>query len=192
MGETRTGNGVTTHHSKTRPQTTKRVVTPFSVPIISWFPRMKRKYLRALLATFFLICFTGLGIVLWKCSYNPDRRFEVTLGARGARNSASVIPGYEVVYANGNLFLVRRSSLYEWDFKLWWIPTVTGLLAMYCFGYLIKKKRSKSTFSSLCTVCGYDIRATPNRCPECGSKSNEGTGNGVTTHYSKTRPQTKK
>jgi hypothetical protein len=56
-------------------------------------------------------------------------------------------------------------SKYHWWLPLW-LPM--GITAVgFCFAW----RRSRQFPSGYCAHCGYDLRATPDRCPECGSIS---------------------
>ena len=60
---------------------------------------------------------------------------------------------------------------------LWFIQGKTvaiGVPLWLCslfFGYLSVRsiRRRKEPLPGHCRVCGYDLRATPDRCPECGT-----------------------
>jgi hypothetical protein len=61
------------------------------------------------------------------------------------------------------------------NFRLVRIPLLppfllTGILpAIYTVQRVRRARRDQSRlFSGLCLSCGYDLRATPGRCPECG------------------------
>jgi hypothetical protein len=47
-----------------------------------------------------------------------------------------------------------------------WVPA--GLLAAVPATRLVRRLRRRNR-PGLCRVCGYDLRATPGRCPECGT-----------------------
>jgi hypothetical protein len=48
-------------------------------------------------------------------------------------------------------------------FAMYAVPLVAGLAI--CYGRVNRRKIDHS----ICAVCGYDLRATPDRCPECGT-----------------------
>ena len=52
----------------------------------------------------------------------------------------------------------------------WFAVALLGAPGFYLAIQSLKKQiRRKSIDSGLCPKCGYDIRATPTRCPECGT-----------------------
>lgn len=47
----------------------------------------------------------------------------------------------------------------------WFLTAVFGMLGVRS----IRRRYTREDASSRCRVCGYDLRATPDRCPECGA-----------------------
>jgi len=52
----------------------------------------------------------------------------------------------------------------------WFIASISGIPAFL----LLRRKRS--AIVGKCAACGYDLRATPERCPECGAISKTHSG----------------
>jgi hypothetical protein len=90
----------------------------------------------------------------------PDRLKPTTLGfARFNRVSSWQEPLQGAV---------RRTTLTQsqWSVPLW-LPTVL-LATPPALWWRARHRRRARRDASLCVACGYDLRATPDRCPECG------------------------
>jgi hypothetical protein len=56
--------------------------------------------------------------------------------------------------------------------RFWMVPYwfIVGATAVWPILRLLQARRAqRRSFSGLCPQCGYDLRATPDRCPECGT-----------------------
>jgi hypothetical protein len=76
-------------------------------------------------------------------------------------------------------------------FVRWWLIVIlTAILPVARFGPLVWRQWRSEHAEGLCPNCGYDLRATPERCPECGAEvsdqksaiSNGKTANPLTSH----------
>jgi hypothetical protein len=86
---------------------------------------------------------------------------------RGSGSFRTIWEFADLYYGTDTDTLQNLSYLY--------IPVWTGVTALACLltlGYLIVRiLRSAPLRVGRCSVCGYDMRATPSRCPECGAVS---------------------
>lgn len=93
----------------------------------------------------------------------------VGVNATGYAGSESSDPlGF---YASGNGHYYTGGT--AWGFRgfaihfapLWWVTLPAPLLALGYSGH----RRRRRIAAGRCPTCGYDLRATPQRCPECGT-----------------------
>jgi hypothetical protein len=69
-----------------------------------------------------------------------------------------------VVLRGDDSEIVWRGYLVGMPFYL--VPT---LIIIWSVRKLVARKRRGRIARGLCPSCGYDLRATPERCPECGT-----------------------
>jgi hypothetical protein len=73
-----------------------------------------------------------------------------------------------------------RRSLPDWDVFVegasapaWFVMLFLCILPA---AWLVQRLRRRKFPPGFCRACGYDLRATPGRCPECGAVSEENAG----------------
>ena len=62
-----------------------------------------------------------------------------------------------------------------------WIALMFAFLPAVGLIVIVRSRRSRRATDSRCRTCGYDLRATPQRCPECGTVPQKAT-TPVTSH----------
>lgn len=50
-----------------------------------------------------------------------------------------------------------------------WLMLPGGVICLRYWSTRHRRRRDRLIRAGLCPVCGYDLRATPDRCPECGA-----------------------
>ena len=118
------------------------------------------------------------GMAFWISSRNgpPAPRYVVTW----SHNAAYWYP-MQAKEADGNMTRWNRLGFELRNHPRWfsvtlpyWPPAaaLAALPALRLAGFVRRRKRVKR---GLCPNCGYDLRATPGRCPECGAAASVST-----------------
>jgi len=81
-------------------------------------------------------------------------------GSAGLKYQINGHPGY-MVYPAGHR--------YEVAVPLWLPMALVMILPGYCLLSMPKRRRLLRQRNRLCVRCGYDLRASTGRCPECGT-----------------------
>jgi hypothetical protein len=68
----------------------------------------------------------------------------------------------------------RRGTLHAEGYVPYWsVTAATALLPLGWTGQWLRSKGRRRKKLGLCRACGYDLRASPERCPECGTAAVE-------------------
>jgi hypothetical protein len=72
--------------------------------------------------------------------------------------------------ASGTMNVTLRTTEWRWlRVPSWFLVALTAAMPAR---WLVRRRsarlRRRRAAAGLCTSCGYDIRATPGHCPECG------------------------
>ena len=73
----------------------------------------------------------------------------------------------------GNTIMGRPTTIthddFDFDIPQWFVALILAVFPALWFGAFVKR-RSRAA-SGRCANCGYDLRASPDRCPECGMEA---------------------
>jgi hypothetical protein len=125
-----------------------------------------------------LILTRSLGWQIWRRRYIPEPPLpsgfawtEVALPHQDFSPSSTKIlapPVFQYVrYPHPS----RPMGSWQYTIEIWYWPLI-GVALVLPIVWLIRRsgyRRYLRRKQGLCTVCGYDLRGTPQRCPECGA-----------------------
>lgn len=128
---------------------------------------MRRRLLNFATASSAALCLAAM--VAWVGSYVRPSRFAVD-GTALHNNSVEIGSewAWYISFANGVLDIAPVASFYEWKIAYWKLVLAFLLLPGRWIQLRLRDRRRRLR-AGLCQTCGYDLRASTERCPECGT-----------------------
>ena len=94
----------------------------------------------------------------------------VTFCRQAGRDSGREFPGLRAAGFGYGGLRGPNGSLYNLAVPHWFLVAATAALPLGRGLALSRaRRRERAAHRGVCTRCGYDLRATPARCPECGT-----------------------
>jgi hypothetical protein len=80
---------------------------------------------------------------------------------------------------NGGSTAIRVGSIRHFAAPEWFLLLLTGIVPLTRYILVFRRGRTEHRIQNgLCLNCGYDLRATPERCPECGTVAEKSVAKG--------------
>ena len=101
----------------------------------------------------------------WQRQVGRNNRWLTFLGFHARR-------GAVISYANVTAPSALVGTSYRLTVPYWFLVCAGSLLPLaWAWAWRTGRRRARRLRAGLCPRCGYDLRATPDRCPECGAAS---------------------
>ena len=132
--------------------------------------RFRRWLLNGIAA--FALLLSVCTIPIWIGTYSSPWYKNVEWARKGL-NGGIIVEGawlWHLESYRGGLDILPDASFYEWQISYWKVVLLWVLIA--AISVLPRYRQffvGKRAMTGLCRKCGYDLRATPDRCPECGT-----------------------